>query len=44
MCFQGHGIAIVRIGKAFEEGAELKAEDITLTVQKPKWANYDIES
>lgn len=43
-CAEGHGIAIVRIGKAFEEGAELKAEDITLTVQKPKWANYDIES
>lgn len=43
-CADGHGIAIVRIAKALEKGAQLNAEDIPLTAQKPNWANYDIES
>lgn len=40
-CAGGVGIAIVRIAKAF--GVPLTAEEVTLTAEKPSWADYQIE-
>lgn len=42
-CENGKGIGILRTAKAFEKGATITSEDISLNVKKPAWAQYSVE-